>query len=212
MANVSRRGPQAWIAAALILGSIACGAVARAGDAGLGNLLLNPHFHDDVLSWDLSAGASLLWTDITDESSCANSGIALAVSEDDGGADVAEISQCIPIEPPGVLYTGVRHRGYGLFRWQVSQYATADCTGDSLTSAHVELAQSFDDWQDKNLAPSIVPGAASVGLFARATDTEPHGLQLDEAYVFLRWPIFSDDFDGNDAGETHPCRWSSSVP
>lgn len=172
------------------------------------NLVSNPLFHQDTAGWDLELGTQLLWTNLTDEGGCGNSGSALVSSALASGQYYASLSQCISVGSEPVLHARVRHQGYGTFTLRLEPQTTLNCTGGPLGSAHGDFAQSPVQFQEANLAMSLPLNANSVFIYLVAIDADPHGLLVDGVYAGGLDAVFFDDFDGNDEGENLPCRWS----
>jgi hypothetical protein len=97
--------------------------------------------------------------------------------------------------------------GYGTFTLWLEYYTAFNCAAGSLTSASTSVVQTPTVWQTTVLSAVPPSNANAVQVFFTAIDADPHGLVIDEAILTPDWPIFLDGFEGNDSGDTDPCRW-----
>lgn len=192
------------LASAMLLGLVLLPGASRAQ-----NLLHNPSFDADVSAWQLVVGTSMLWTDIVDASGCPNSGSALIPSAGDDEGQTAGIIQCVPLHGEATLYASVWHRGHGLFDLRLLFYTAINCATGQLTAPVATEAQDPDSWNLLTMVASVPANANAVFVLLVGYDAEPHGLSVDDVMLTREFPIFLDGFDGNDAGATAACRWSS---
>ena len=199
--RVSRRRAMPVV---LFLGALA---VFFTGALGAQNLLDNPSFDVDASSWDLSAGTGVLWTDLLEASGCANSGSALIPSDGDEESQAAGIVQCVTLHGEDTLYASVWHRGYGTFYLQLAFTTAVNCAAGALDLAQATEPQDPEAWNLLTMVAPVPANANGVLVILAAVDPLPHGLSVDDAMLTEKFPIFLDGFDGNDAGESSPCRW-----
>ena len=195
-----------------LLGRLAfCAVVAMpsAGAAWAQNLVWNGDFAVDVSGWEPHAGGSLVWTDLSDESDCPASGMALSTSVEVSTLDVATVEQCVPDLTPGTnLGVAAAHLGYGEFSIELNFWGTIDCESGWVSSlASPYEAQDPVIWSTARLATTVPAGAHSVHVRLSAVDFDPHGLGVDSVVVALRPPLLLDGFEADDAGSVLPCRW-----
>jgi hypothetical protein len=171
------------------------------------NLVVNGGFHSDVAGWDGDSG-TLLWTDITEEGDCPGSGAALIASEPAAGQHYATISQCVSVVGLSSLSIHVRHQGYGTFTTVLQFFQGDICNAGALQNVSVGVSQTPTVWQTHGFNTVVPSTAQAVQVILRAIDAEPHGLLIDGVTLTTRSPIFLDDFEGNESGDSDPCRWS----
>lgn len=185
-------------------------AVVVVSAAGAQNLLVNGDFHDDALSWELSLGSQLDWTGAPEEADCSGSGAALVTAELASGLYQATIHQCVELGDLTSVHSRVRHRGNGDLVMQLVFLSSFDCTFGFLTNALLLQAQNPTQWQTASLGGAAPPSANAVLLSLNARDEDPHALLIDAAYLGERNPIHLDGFEGNQGGESEPCRWTTA--
>jgi hypothetical protein len=173
------------------------------------NLLDNPSFDVDTSSWNLEVGGALLWTDLLEASGCANSGSALISSEGDEENQTAAIAQCVTLHGEENLYASVQHRGYGTFHLLFVFTTAINCAAGSIGTITASEPQDPDAWNLLTMLSAVPANAHGVLVIFSAQDPAPHGLSLDDAMLTKDFPIFLDGFDGNDPGDSTPCRWGA---
>jgi hypothetical protein len=187
----------------LSLGALA---VLLTGALGAQNLLDNPSFDAGTSAWVLGEGTALEWTDALEPSDCSNSGSARIPSELFEGHSSA-ILQCAALDGEEWLYASVWHRGTGQFDLRLLFYTASDCLSGPISAPVVTEPQEPDVWNLLTMLEPVPVNANGVFLLLAATDVVPHVLFVDDVMLTEEFPIFLDGFDGNDAGESSPCRW-----
>lgn len=195
------------------VGRALCGTLVLLAGGGVleaQNMIWNGDFDADVSGWTPRTGASLLWTDLSDEAGCSGSGMGLTTSVNLAGTQVASMSQCVgPLTPGQGLYVRARHLGYGDFSIELDFMATFDCeTGLISGWGSPFVPQDPVVWSTSELATTVPANAFGVRVRLIAGYFEPHGLGVDGVVVARRPPLLLDGFEGDDPGSTTPCRWN----
>lgn len=181
------------------------------GSAAFGqNLVTNGHFHVDDSGWALDlAGTTLDRDGSEDEGGCAGSGAGSGTSAPGQmGLEQVRILQCVPIVGGGSAYLRFRHKGEGVVTFRLQSFQTNGCGGQAngvFNSS--EFPQSADAWSSAAGSISVSGDTQSVELRVVASNATPHTFLLDGVELRYEDSIFVDDFEGNDGGESAPCRW-----
>ena len=187
------------------------GAVAWSSGATAQNLVTNGDFDSGIGSWTRILGTSFSWSGL-DEAGCAGSGSADDTAANTGATFDAAISQCVAISGGGTLSARVRYQQPGTLTLRFDFTSAANCATGQLTTVTATAPASPSTWSDAVLNNAAVPGAAhAVLVTVSASHTAPFHLLADQVRVSRRRPLFFDNFQGDVAGETHPCRWSSTT-
>ncbi len=173
------------------------------------NLATNPDFHTSVTGWTSGPGLAPLWTDLSDAGGCAESGMALVVAEQTQAGYNASLRQCIALTGQTALRADVRYMSDGEFRLFFDFWTTTNCAAGGLGFESVTRPASPATWAVAKLSAAVPDSANAVQLRLVASDSQPHSLKVDAVYLGRSPLIFRDGFDGNAAGETAPCRWTT---
>jgi len=193
------------------------GLVLLAVSATAQNLATNADFDDDVSTWVLRDGSSLIWYPV-DPGGCSGSGSAAAASVEipmgpGQSADVVGVIQCFDAPVSGKLfYTLLRTSAVSTSLF-LSFHQSAACGDESPTVVNVDLDPTAG-WEAGGLLDvEVPPGTQSVRFGVEALSLNlSFEVWLDRVYVGTDEPIFLDGFDGDLLDETSPCRWSSTAP
>ena len=187
------------------------GAVAWSSGATAQNLVTNGDFDSATAGWTRILGTNLSWNGL-DEAGCAGSGSADDTAANTGATFDAAISQCVAISGGGTLSARVRYEQPGTLTVRFDFASAANCSTGQLSTVTNTAGASPSSWSDAVLNNAAVPGGAhAVLVTVSASHTAPYHLLVDQVRVSRRPPLFFDNFQGDLAGEAHPCRWSSTT-
>ena len=195
-----------WTIAFAVLGTVVC--VLRRYGAEPGH---QRGFRLRDRRLDADPRDNLSWNGL-DEAGCAGSGSADDTAANTGATFDAAISQCVAISGGGTLSARVRYEQPGTLTVRFDFASAANCSTGQLSTVTNTAGASPSSWSDAVLNNAAVPGGAhAVLVTVSASHTAPYHLLVDQVRVSRRPPLFFDNFQGDLAGEAHPCRWSSTT-
>jgi len=179
------------------------------GPAFAQNLVTNGQFDASATGWTIDVGSSFDRDGTEDEGGCAGSGAGVGLSGvGQMGLEQVRVLQCVHVTGGETAYLRFRHKGEGIVTFRLQTFQATSCGGQANTAFHSgDFPQSADSWSTATGAISVSADSQSLEIRILASNATPHTFYLDGVELRYLDSIFVDDFEGNEGGETAPCRW-----
>jgi len=168
------------------------------------NVLVNPGFDSDILSWDNPYNEPAIW-DGRDASDSAASGSALLTNDLGNGGSTGILSQCFDVSEGAAInfsakvYQPSGQTGEGFGHLRIRFYSEAACQTYLSSGNSSSDDSSFDTWIAVSGSDTAVASSGSVRLYLAIIGTvsnEDFAVHFDDVVMTIEADLlFADDFE-----------------